>query len=652
MTDPMEKVPNPPVVSLAADHKEDPLPDNDVIQPDVDPAILAEDAAQAERRKHRRRMSREHIKKLKRRHRIRRIAIAFLIFFAVLVALGAWFAVSAWKAKDEVEAAVKSASNIQSQVMGGDTAAAKRSIETFERHLDAAYKQTNSLPWHVASLAPYYGSDIRTVREAMLIFEDISNNVLPKLADSVDALNFNGIGIKDGTIQLGGLADVAGKLSAANTVLADKTGQFKQLEPTHIDQLNTALDSAKGKLGQLSDLVDLGSRVANALPPMMNLDPNAADASPRTYLVLVQNNAEIRTTGGIAGAWGLMHVDQGKLSIDEFQTDYHTWDEPVLALTAEERTLFSDNLGRYRQDVNFTPEFPRSAQLAAEMWRQMYGQQDIDGVLSIDPVVLQNLLKVTGGVTLDNGMTLDGNNAAQMLLNQAYFDIPTQQEQNVFFSMAAGAAFQHVMGNAGGKSSGLVNAVKQSVIDGHLYLWSAHDDEQKQLSGTTIAGELSTDQTKPITGVYLNDSTMGKMDWYLEHKVTSEAGKTYADGSKQYTIHITLKNTLDAQTAASLPAVIRGFDGLGSTTSNERQGQIISMLYVYAPAGGRLVDWSITGPDGQQADFDGITVHDSLTVGVKSVTLQPGEELSATIHVTTSPLGGDTGMVVRQTPLT
>ncbi|WP_240539204.1 DUF4012 domain-containing protein [Bifidobacterium sp. SO1] len=638
------------MVSLAPEHKEDPLPDNDVIQPNIDPTVLAEDAARAERRKRRRRMSREHVKAIKRRKCIRHFVIGVLAFVALALAFAAWFVASALHAKSEVESAVASASDIQQQVMGGDTAAARRSIETFEQHLDAAYKQTNSLSWHVASLVPYYGSDIRTVRDAMHIFEDVSNNVLPKLADSVDSLNFSNIGIDNGTVQVGGLSSVAGKLSAANAVLADAVGNLSKLADTHIDQLNSALDSARSKLGQLSELVDFGSRVANVLPPMMGVDPNAADSSARTYLVLVQNNAEIRTTGGITGAWGLLHVNNGKLTIDEFQTDYYTWDEPVLDLTAEERMLFSTNMGRYRQDVNFTPDFPRSAQLAVEMWRQMYGSQDIDGVLSVDPVVLQNLLKVTGDVTLDNGMTLDGDNAARMLLNQAYFDIPTQQEQNAFFSMAAGAAFQHVMTNAGGKSSALINAVKQSVADGHLYLWSAHADEQKQLSGTMIAGELSTNQLKPITGVYLNDSTMGKMDWYLEHKVISEADKTYADGSKQYTIHITLKNTLDAQTAANLPSVIRGFDGLGSSSANERQGQIISTLYVYAPAGGRLVDWTITGPNGQQSDFDGITVHNSLTVGVKNVTLQPGEELTATVRVMTSAVGGDTEMTVRQTP--
>ena len=59
----------------------------------------------------------------------------------------------------------------------------------------------------------------------------------------------------------------------------------------------------------------------------------------------------------------------------------------------------------------------------------------VDGVLSVDPVFLQQLLKVTGSVTLTDGTVLTGDNAAQILLNQTYIDKPTEKEQNVFFTM-------------------------------------------------------------------------------------------------------------------------------------------------------------------------------------------------------------------------
>lgn len=43
----------------------------------------------------------------------------------------------------------------------------------------------------------------------------------------------------------------------------------------------------------------------------------AAEA-PRTYLVLAQNNAELRATGGIPTAWATLTVDTGKISMSTF----------------------------------------------------------------------------------------------------------------------------------------------------------------------------------------------------------------------------------------------------------------------------------------------------------------------------------------------
>jgi len=70
MTDSMNDIPEPPQQQNEADEVNSP-----VIQPTVDSEVLAEDARQAERRKHRRRMSQEHIRRIKRKKRIRTVLI-------------------------------------------------------------------------------------------------------------------------------------------------------------------------------------------------------------------------------------------------------------------------------------------------------------------------------------------------------------------------------------------------------------------------------------------------------------------------------------------------------------------------------------------------------------------------------------------------
>lgn len=621
-----------------------------IVQPDIDPAVLAADAAAAERHSHRRRMSPEHIRRIKRRKRRRRILIGILVFVVVLVALAGWFVVSALKAKTEVEAAVAQASGIQSQVMGGDTAAAKASIEQFGQHIDATYAQTKSPVWALASLVPRYGSDVKAVRQTVEILEDVSNNALPKLANSVDGLNLSQIGIRDGAVDLGSMASVADELTAANKVLGDANVKFRNVSGTTIPQLTDALASAKSKFDELASTVDLGTRVANLMPAMFDLGPGNApnDGKVRTYLVIAQNNAELRATGGIFGSWGVLTVDGGKLTMGAFSPAQvpPVPGSPVVQLTPEEKSLFTEKMASYQQDPDFTPDFSRAAEIAAAMWKNL-NNQSVDGVISIDPVFLQSLLNVTGPVTLADGSQLNGQNTVQTLLHDTYFTKLSGRAQDAFFSSAATSIFNHLITSAGGNNAALVKAVQSAVSNRHVYLWTAHEDEQQQIDGTAISGTLLTNPSKPQTGVYFNDGTMGKMDWYLKREVSYEYDRTYPTGAKQYTVHIKLTNTADPNKVKSFPSLVVGHD----EQDVDRHGEIETVMYTYAPAGGRLVDWQFTGAGSGDGNYDSISVHNELTVGVKSVTLQPGESFEATIHmVTSSSIASTTDMTLRQTP--
>ena len=154
------EIPQPPAPSERSENADD----RQVIQPYVDPEVLAEDARAAERRKHRRRMSHEHIRRIKRKKRIRMVLIVIGALLLIIAALAAWLGLSALKAKNEVEAAIQAASRIQSQVQAGDTDKAQASIEAFSQHIDATYAQTKQPVWKLATLVPYYGSDVKAAR--------------------------------------------------------------------------------------------------------------------------------------------------------------------------------------------------------------------------------------------------------------------------------------------------------------------------------------------------------------------------------------------------------------------------------------------------------------------------------------------------------
>ena len=592
-------------------------------------------------RRVRRRMSAEHIRQIKRKRRRRKILIGVLVIIAVLAVFAGAFVWSALQAKNELQQAVSSAQGLQQTIVDSDKSKREEQVNTFSDHVSKAYKQTSSPLWQLASVVPYAGDDISAVRTMVAAMENISSQALPQLLQAADNIDLNNVHVENGTIEISGLEASQRPLQIADDTIDKAMREVKTVKAVktlHVAQIADALKTTETYCEKLDGMVHSLNSIVQVLPSMLGTESHANDA-PRNYLILAQTNAEARPSGGLTGSLGLVTVQGGHVSLQPFVSDseIQNADEPVVDLTAEERLLFTDKLGKDIRDVNFTPDFPRTGEIVSAMWARQYGVA-VDGVIAIDPLFLQNMLAVTGGVAMPDGSTLDGTNTAQTLLHDVYARM-TPQETDEYFAVAAQAAFDHIMQNAGDFKS-YVKAFSTSVEQGHVMLWSAHEDEQDLIADSAISGKLITEGAKPQVGVYISDETESKMDWYLHREVTTEFQKVARNGANQYTVHIKLQNTMTAEEAASEADYVTGAGNIVP------KGQIKTALFIYAPANGRLVDWEFQNAD----DYKGVTLHDGLTVGVGDVTLQPGESYEITVHVQSAP-DTDEPLTLRQTPL-
>jgi hypothetical protein len=356
--------------------------------------------------------------------------------------------------------------------------------------------------------------------------------------------------------------------------------------------------------------------------------------------MLVQNNAEQRATGGEIGSVVLLRADHGAVQVVEQRTGGSLeFPKPVLPLTTQERDLFGDDLSALMPDVTFTPDFPRSGELARAIWKKKVGS-DIDGVLSIDPGALARVLGATGPVKLPTGQMLTERNAEQLLLNTVYLQIADPALQNVFFAATARSVFDAMLGGQG-KPAKVVDALAQAAREGRLMVWSAHKEEQALLSGTVLSGELvGVDGTSPVIGVYLNDGSAAKIGYYLRTDVSATPTGCSPDGSQAVSVKVTLTNTAPAN-AADLPPYITG---LGKIIP---KGEVRMNVLLYAPAGGLIDD--IRASTGEQGVFS--QTHNGLAVVGKTVQLKPGEQivLDYDVHTGSRQPGSP---VLRVTPVT
>ncbi|UNX55366.1 DUF4012 domain-containing protein [Georgenia sp. TF02-10] len=536
-------------------------------------------------------------------------ALAFVVLLvAVVLALDARTAYAALRdAQQDVTV-------LQEHVLAGDGEAAAAASADLQDDASTARDAMTGPHWDLAAAVPRLGANVRAVQVVSEVVDDVATGALPPLLDAVAVLHPARLVPVDGRIDPAPLAEAAPQVATADDALQAARADLAAVDPA------TLLPQLRAPLGQLTDQVaDLGgmtgtaSRAARLLPTMLGTD------GPRDYLVLVQNNSEPRALGGLPGAVVLLRADDGRIEFVEQRSaaSLNRFPTPVVELTDGERGLYGTQLGRYPGNVTATPDFPRAAQIIREMWRQRTGAE-VDGVLSLDPVALQGLLAATGPVTLPTGAQLTGDNAAQVLLNQVYLDVADPAAQDAFYAAAAQAVFAQVLAG-GAEPAGLLTALSDAVGEGRLLAWSADPAEQEVLAGTAVAGALRGHVgDAPVVGVYVHDTSGAKIAYYehLDAEVTATACRP--DGSQEIAVKVTLASAAPAD-AATLPPSLTG-GGRVVTAGDTR-----SQLMVYAPTGSRITAASISDDDATYRPHQ----HDGLAVAAHTVTLAPGERVTA-----------------------
>ncbi|WP_421742088.1 DUF4012 domain-containing protein [Cellulomonas sp.] len=570
----------------------------------------------------------------KRARRRRTVLLSVGIAAVALVGAGVWLALDAVRASDALQAARDDVRILQEQVTAGDAAAADRTLVQLQAHASTAKSSTTGPVWTVASSLPWAGDDVSAVRTIARTVDDLAQHALPSLMEATTLVDPAALAPVDGRVDLGLLTQAAPQIVAADASV--------QLSAQQLDDIDTA-----GLLGLVAEPVELlrdqvkdvavttatAARAAELVPAMMGAD------GPRNYVVLVQNNAEQRATGGIPGSVLLLHAEDGAVAVVEQRSggSLSGLAEPVLPLTDPENLLFGPLLGTDMRDVTFTPDFPRSGALAKAIWEREVGGT-VDGVLSVDPGALALVLGATGPVTMPDGSVLTVENAVQVLLNGVYLDMPDPRDQDAYFAGTSAAVFGAVVSGQG-DAPAVLDALAEAARQGRLMLWSAAEDEQARLAGTVLSGELrGVDGDSPVLGVYLNDGTQAKMGYYLDLTVDAEATECRPDGSQLVHAVVTLTSTAPAD-AAELPAYLVGLDNIVPL------GEIRTNVLIYAPEGGGIESVRVKpDPQGLFAQF-----HDGLAVGGRTFTLKPGESGTLDLDIVTGRK--QTGDVhIRSTP--
>jgi hypothetical protein len=477
--------------------------------------------------------------------------VAALVALAIFATI--WIATRALMARDELLGAIPLADRVGSEALAGGGNIDADLVELQDRASNAADLTSDPI-WRAGELVPALGQNLTAFREASALIDQLAKDALPPLSELAGTFTVDSLAPEGGVFSLDTFTSAQPLLSAARDAFAVADAQAAAIDTAStIPQIGVAIDQVTALVGDAKSAVDGIETAASLLPSMLGAE------GPKSYLLLSLNNAELRSAGGLPGALAVINVDQGTLSLGTLSTAtaLGEFGEPVLELTESEKVLYGDLLGTYMHDVTYTPDFARTGALAQAMWLERTGEA-VDGVLSVDPVALSYILAATGPIESSAGIALTSDNAVEVLLSGVYTTFQQPSDQDAFFADVTGKIFTAVAGGQADNRA-LLDAVDRSASEGRLHVWSSDPEEQVQIEGTPVAGlvPVSTDETTAF-GVYFNDATGAKMDYYLSSGIGIASAVCRDDMRPNFDVTVKLESRAPEDSAATLPIHVTG----------------------------------------------------------------------------------------------
>ncbi len=500
----------------------------------------------------------------------------------LLVGLGPLVGWRALQVNDALQQAVRDAEDLQTALESGEQADIDEALTALQTSAGESADLTSGPIWSVATWVPYLGDDATGVRTASRVVSELADDGIGPLAET--ATELDRLLPKDGRIDTGAVEELQDPVATAAESL------MRASEDLQAEDSSRYVDRFRMEYRELTSLITEAAQAMDSAKVAVDLLPEVLGAEDRrNYLLVFQNNAEIRSTGGLPGAMSIITTEDGRISLGR-QDSANRFGEratPVLPLTKDEKAVFTEKLGTYLLDANFTPDWPRAAELIRARWEEVHPER-LDGVLTVDTVAVSYLLGVTGPVQVGDH-TLTADNAVDTLLNQVYIDFPAPADQDAFFRLVAKTVFEKIASGEIGKPRELLRALVRAGDEGRVAVHLSDEAEQETIATRRVAGSTrDADGVAQGLDILLQDATASKMSYYLDYRTRAAVTSCTAEVAR-----VRVTTTLVSEPPAnpeSLPRYITG----GANTGTEPGEQLVQVRML-TPSEGRIRGFTIRG---------------------------------------------------------
>ena len=557
----------------------------------------------------------------KRPHPIRKILKYFgifllAIFFIIIITAGILF----FHFKSYYDLAILGKNNLQDSLvsaqdknfsaMGGQTLTAENSFTDLARELEVlrnspVLKNLNIGQKELAdvdSLIQSAGAVSRALNQAAVIGSQWNDILGGKFG-----ANFSAISSVQKQALLKSIFESGHELNSLKADLDLAVVNLNNVEADgFLSPLKGKIDEAKNKLIQASNLLSEASVVSQLAPEFFGYPTTS------TFLVLFENNAELRPTGGFLGTYGILQTQNGDVLRFDSHDIYHM-DQPMEALhllRIVPPAPLAEYLNKnwYMRDANWSPDWPTSAKQIIWFYNKENAllppknqinnfSGDFTGVIAVTPELVTSLLDLTGPITI-NGEQFNKDNFSDLLEYKVEEDIASEnvtswQRKEIIGKILA-AMKEKLFNLDYSVWPYALTKINDAVKEKNILVYSPNDYDESLIQNLNAGGELqiaSGDYLMTVDanlGARKTDSVMQKN---ISYQVRQKSDGLYADLKITYT-NTALKmdwRTTDyrSYTRIYLPSgsEIKNVSGLAKNTNYQEAGKTVVGGLLQVPLG-------------------------------------------------------------------
>lgn len=292
------------------------------------------------------------------------------------------------------------------------------------------------------------------------------------------------------------------------------------------------IEQAGGHINQVKSILAQAVPLAQLIPALAGYPDKSA------FLVMLENNDELRPSGGFLGTYGILRTNNGEI------TDFYTDDIYHLDMPAQSKMNVEPpapikkylNSGWYLRDANWSPDWPAAArqiewfyQMESRLNPQADKISSFSGVIALTPKLIIDFLAVTGPVVIE-GQSYDKNNFQDLLQYRVekgfeQLGVAKWQRKQVIGELAKELK-KRIFALPPGKWPAIIAALADNLASKNLLLYFSDQQLEKIAVDSGWAGEI-----KNYSGDYLMavDANLGAlktdavMSRGLEYKVAQSA---------------------------------------------------------------------------------------------------------------------------------